>query len=361
MKHPRCDLCASDQLHLPTTRDSYSNYLSIFSPHYYFGSKHLSDPSSITTTAEPEFRTALPSMEHPVKDVRGVIKALTQGSPREQKEALNRYFTPSASFVHPFCRVPHFDKIYIPGYGFLNSRELIHYVYKWYKILSPKIDIEVESAVFDQRLSLLYVNIAQTFSIWFFPFHKAPVRLVTVLHLVPEDEFKNNNSNSGNLRRRLPCNKTRKNSSKQNHETDSDYHSDYSDSLEGPSYASVAAGDATPEKTEDGTPIVHPPNPSNPIAVENAPVASPARASGEDNSNDVNGGGSSKRYLITKQEDFYQVNDFLKFLFSSPGAWVWYVIQVWNSILCVVGVVLLEPLVRALGIKREGGGKPKWT
>lgn len=122
-----------------------------------------------------------------------------------------------------------------------------------------------------------------------------------------------------------------------------------------------------PEKTEDGIPMVHPPNPSNPVAVENAPVASSARTSGEeaerllDNGNGVNGGSSSKRYLITKQEDFYQVNDFLKFLFSSPGAWVWYVIQVWNSILCVVGVVFLEPLVRALGIKREGGGKPKWT
>lgn len=309
-------------------------------------------------------------MEHPVKDVRGVIKTLCQGSPREQKDALNRYFTPSASFVHPFCRVPHFDKIYIPGYGFLNSRELIQYVYKWYKILSPKIDIEVESAVFDQRLSLLYVNIAQTFSIWFFPFHKAPVRLVTVLHLVPEDEFKDNNSNSGNLRRRLPSNNKTKNhsSSKQHQEADSDDHADYSDSLEGPSYASVAAGDATPEKIEDGTPMVHPPNPSNPVAVENAPVASALdRASGEAErlvDGVVNGGyngNSGKRYLITKQEDFYQVNDFLKFVFSSPGAWVWYVIQVWNSILCVVGVVLLEPLVRALGIRREGGGKPKWT
>ncbi|KAK3339302.1 hypothetical protein B0H65DRAFT_531358 [Neurospora tetraspora] len=299
-------------------------------------------------------------MEHPVKDVRRVIRTLCQGSPQEQGETLERYFTPSASFVHPFCRVPHFDKIYIPGYGFLNSRELIQYIYKWYKILSPKIDIEVESAVFDQRLSLLYVNIAQTFSIWFLPFHKSPVRLVSVLHLVPEDEFKNNNNNSGNLRRRLASNI--KNPLSKQEADDND--SDYSDSLEGPSYASVAAGDATPEKTEEGIPMVHPPNPSNPVAVENAPVtSSSARASGEAERlvNGDNNGNSSKRYLIAKQEDFYQVNDFLKFLFSSPGAWVWYAIQVWNSILCVVGVVLFEPLIRALGIRREGGGKPKWT
>ncbi|CCC06863.1 unnamed protein product [Sordaria macrospora k-hell] len=299
-------------------------------------------------------------MEHPVKDVRGVIRTLCQGSPKEQEDTLNRYFTPSASFVHPFCRVPHFDKIYIPGYGFLNSREFIQYIYKWYKILSPKIDIEVESAVFDQRLSLLYVNIAQTFSIWFFPFHKAPVRLVTVLHLIEEDDFKNNNSNSSNLRRRLP-NKAKNALTKQ--ESD-DNDSDYTDSQEGPSYASVAAGDATPEKTEEGISMVHPPNPSNPVAVENAPIAdASAWESGEAQRpvDGVNGGKSNKRYLITKQEDFYQVNDFLKFLFSSPGAWVWYAIQLWNSILCVVGVLLLEPLIRALGIKREGGGKPKWT
>ncbi|KAK3954609.1 hypothetical protein QBC32DRAFT_335756 [Pseudoneurospora amorphoporcata] len=300
-------------------------------------------------------------MEHPVKDVRGVIRTLCQGSPQEQEDALNRYFTPSASFVHPFCRVPHFDKIYIPGFGFMNSRQLIQYIYKWYKILSPKIDIEVESAVFDQRLSLLYINIAQTFSLWFMPFHKSPVRLVTVLHLIEENDFKNNHNNSSNLRRSLPTNKINNSLSKQ--ETD-DNELDYTDSQKGPSYASVAAGDATLEKTEEGIPMVHPPNPSNPVAVENAPIADTCAQTSDEAErlvDGVNGGNSSKRYLITEQEDFYQVNDFLKFLFSSPGAWVWYAIQVWNSILCVVGVILFEPLIRALGIRREGGGKPKWT
>ncbi|EAA33067.1 hypothetical protein GE21DRAFT_5770 [Neurospora crassa] len=297
-------------------------------------------------------------MEHPVKDIRRVIGTLCQGSPQEQEDTLSRYFTPSASFVHPFCRVPHFDNIYIPRYGLLNSREIIQYIYKWYKILSPKIDIEVESAVFDQKSSLLYVNVAQTFTIWFLPFHKAPVRLVTVLHLVPEDEFNNNHNKSRNPRRRLLSENN--NALAKQQVTDND--SDHSSSLEGPSYASVAAGDATPEKTEEGIPMAHPPNPSNPVAVENAPVAS-ARASEEAETlvDGFNGGNNSKRYLITKQEDFYQVNDWLKFVFSSPGAWVWYAIQVWNSILCVVGVVLFEPLIRAIGIRREGGGKPKWT
>lgn len=183
------------------------------------------------------------------------------------------------------------------------------------------------------------------------------MRLVTVLSLIEESDFKHNNDNSDDLRRRLPS------SNKIKQETNDDNSSDYEDSQEGPSYASVAAGDATPEKTEDGVPVTHPPNPSNPVAVENAPLAdASARTSGEaERDVDSDNSSSPKRYLITKQEDFYQVNDFLKFLFSSPGAWVWYAIQVWNSILCIVGVIVFEPLIRALGIKRQGGGKPKWT
>ena len=59
---------------------------------------------------------------------------------------MNRYFAPNASFVHPFCRVPSFEKYHIPGLGEVNSRMLFLAILKWYKILSPKIDIEVESS-----------------------------------------------------------------------------------------------------------------------------------------------------------------------------------------------------------------------
>ena len=67
-----------------------------------------------------------------VKDIRAVIKTLCQGTPEEQKEAVNRYFLPSASFVHPFCRIPSFDKVRVPILNNeLNSRMLILAVYKW--------------------------------------------------------------------------------------------------------------------------------------------------------------------------------------------------------------------------------------
>lgn len=42
---------------------------------------------------------------------------------------------------------------------------------------------ESTTTVFDQRTNLLYVTIRQTFSLWFVPLYRAPVKLVSVLHL----------------------------------------------------------------------------------------------------------------------------------------------------------------------------------
>lgn len=52
--------------------------------------------------------------------------------------------------------------------------------------------------MFDEKSGLLYVSLRQTFSLWFFPLYKAPVRLVSVLqltqcnvneHIVQSDTF----------------------------------------------------------------------------------------------------------------------------------------------------------------------------
>ena len=151
MIYHSCELCLYSQIPLPKP---FSNHLSIVS-NSYPAPKYPKDFTSTTTTENQESQTTLFGMENPgkyrfgqhrkhagldnltkttVKDVSGVIKALAQGSPREQGDALNRYFTPSASFVHPFCRVPHFDTIYVPAFGFLDSRKLIQYIYKWYGV-----------------------------------------------------------------------------------------------------------------------------------------------------------------------------------------------------------------------------------
>ncbi|KAG7124288.1 hypothetical protein HYQ44_020179 [Verticillium longisporum] len=87
-------------------------------------------------------------MDHPVKEIRPIIKSLTQGTPAEQQQTLETYFTPDATFAHPFCRVPS-----IPTYALpflpdtpVNSRLVMLFIYRWYRILSPHIDVDISSA-----------------------------------------------------------------------------------------------------------------------------------------------------------------------------------------------------------------------
>ncbi|KAI9902420.1 hypothetical protein N3K66_001772 [Trichothecium roseum] len=122
-------------------------------------------------------------MEHPVKEIGNVITTLCKGSPEQQESTLKAYFLPNASFTHPFCRVPSFSKGDVPLAGGVDSLWVILGVYRWYRTMSPHIDIAVDSAVFDQRSGLLYVTLRQTFAVWFIPLYKAPVKLVSVLQL----------------------------------------------------------------------------------------------------------------------------------------------------------------------------------
>lgn len=69
------------------------------------------------------------------QDIPHVIHLLTQTPPHTQRAAIEKYFTPNASFTHPFCRTGKFS----------NSRALILAIYRWYKIMSPRIDLRVNS------------------------------------------------------------------------------------------------------------------------------------------------------------------------------------------------------------------------
>jgi len=306
-------------------------------------------------------------MDHPVKDVRNVVRAIAQGTPEEQKDAVNRYFAPNASFVHPFCRVPSFEKYHIPGLGEVNSRMLFLAILKWYKILSPKIDIEVESSVFDQRASLLYVTASQTFSLWFIPFHKAPVRLVSVLHLVPADNVANGHANGNAASGRANGNG--------NKLTDGAYDNDEEEDEEveveeGPSYAAVASGDASlPDENETDVKIV-PPNPALNNGNNGGAPSSPKQQQGQlerqdgDNDKGRSRSRSSKRnsparYLIQRQVDYYQNDDQLRFLFASPSASLWYAFQLMNTLFCVVGVLFLGPIMAVLGPMITGKSSAK--
>ncbi|RFU76648.1 flavin-binding monooxygenase [Trichoderma arundinaceum] len=104
-------------------------------------------------------------MENPVQEIASVIDTLTKGTPQQQQDTLNTYFLSNASFIHPFCRVPSISKGSIPLARDVDSRWLILGIYRWYRTLSPRISLTVDSSVFDQRNRTLYVSIRQTFSI----------------------------------------------------------------------------------------------------------------------------------------------------------------------------------------------------
>ncbi|KAL2267659.1 hypothetical protein VTJ83DRAFT_4936 [Remersonia thermophila] len=122
-------------------------------------------------------------MENPAREIESVVRSLTQGSPDEQRNAIYRYYAPGAAFEHPFCRVPSFKGVHVPGIGNVDSRALIAAIYRWYKILSPGTRLSIDSCAHDPQTQTLYLSLTQTFSIRFLPFHRAPVRLTSVLHL----------------------------------------------------------------------------------------------------------------------------------------------------------------------------------
>jgi hypothetical protein len=127
----------------------------------------------------------------PVEDIQMIITALCKAPPDIQERVIATYFTPSASFTHPFFRTGSFD----------GSIWLITKIYRWYNILSPCIDVTIDSVgelnmssfverpsdfrqAFDEAHLRVYVSIGQISRLWFAPFYKARVRLVTVLQLV---------------------------------------------------------------------------------------------------------------------------------------------------------------------------------
>jgi hypothetical protein len=129
-----------------------------------------------------------------------IIHLLTEGSPADQRDALHAYFLPDAAFIHPLCRVPTFSNISLPLIGGINSRWVIWMIYRWYKILSPRILLEVECdgrfsststynfanllREYNQKSQILFVEINQIFSLFFIPFYKSNVHLTTKIHLV---------------------------------------------------------------------------------------------------------------------------------------------------------------------------------
>lgn len=255
-------------------------------------------------------------MEDPAQDIKNVLQALTQGTPEAQHDAIYRYFAPGAAFEHPFCWVPSFKNLNVPFVGEIDSRILIAAIYRWYKILSPKIELELESCVYDERANLLYLTIFQVFSIWFIPFHRAPVRLVTVLHLTPA------HAGDGTPPPTYDAAQEKLQAVLEGNE---------------PSYAAVAGGSAgsqTQRKKKEGD--------SKPSPTSDA--ASKATGSGSDSGSSSST--ASTRYLIKTQKDLYQVNEFFKFVTLTPLLPIIIgFLQVLATLACWAGETTLGPVM----------------
>ena len=84
-------------------------------------------------------------MDDPVAEIRGVVLQLTTGSRQQQQEALEKNFTRDASFKHPFCAVT-------------GNRDTILRIFQWYKILSPRIQLNVNSVGTLSNITVLKVD-----------------------------------------------------------------------------------------------------------------------------------------------------------------------------------------------------------
>ncbi|KAL2141896.1 hypothetical protein VTI28DRAFT_1829 [Corynascus sepedonium] len=273
-------------------------------------------------------------MEKPAQEIKQVIQTLTQGTPDDQRNTIYRYFAPGAVFEHPFCRVPSFKNLHVPGVGDFDSRALIAAIYRWYKILSPKIEYEIESCVHDEHANLLYLTIFQIFSIWFIPFHRAPVRLVSVLHLTPTTT----SEGAGTPPPPPP------------YDAAQEKRHAVQEGAE-PSYAAVTAGDASASDS--------PPSPSKPQ--QQGKKNGGGERAREGSASSSSAPAAPTRYVIAKQQDLYQVNEFLKFVTLYPGSAVAGFLQLVATLLCLLGSVVLSPFMNAVWppAKAGEGGKEK--
>ncbi|KUI68318.1 hypothetical protein VM1G_04384 [Cytospora mali] len=221
-------------------------------------------------------------LEH---EIQYVVRSLCQGTPDEQRRTLDRYFTPDAEFVHPFCVVPRFNRgalKRVPLLNKLSSRDVVRGVYQWYRMLSPKIEMEFDSVLLDRARDKIFLDIRQTFSVWFIPMYHAHVRLVTVLDLVPCDPSRHDDGEPLAITRQGEGGEgdnNNNNNSNSNSNSNPHYSDDYYDD----------------ETTATSTTLAG----SYPPGVPAQPL-----------------------WRISRQEDLYQVNEFLKFV--GPFWWcVW--------------------------------------
>ncbi|PBK76443.1 hypothetical protein ARMSODRAFT_866430, partial [Armillaria solidipes] len=119
-------------------------------------------------------------MQRPAHEISAVVSLITTAvTPEIQQAGIQRYFTPDAGFRHPLCAVS-------PGPG---SRERVLGIYQWYRVMSPKLELDVKSVVYDKEQGILILEVVQSFHFRLSPFKPAPSRLVVRLTLKEVDRL----------------------------------------------------------------------------------------------------------------------------------------------------------------------------
>ncbi|ROW09595.1 hypothetical protein VMCG_02552 [Cytospora schulzeri] len=243
-------------------------------------------------------------MENPKHEIQHVVRSLCQGTTDEQRRTLDRYFTPDAEFVHPFCVAPRFRRgalRHIPLLNKLSSRDVVRGVYQWYRMLSPKVEMEFDAVLLDRARDKIFLDIRQNFSIWFIPWYHARVRLVTVLDLVACDPSRHDDGEPRAI----------KQDGEEDDDDDDDDEDDDNDDNEEEQEKSSALPGSYPGVNNNHHPA------------RSHHHRRPAHA----------------LWRIARQEDLYQVNEYLKFV--GPFWWclwrvLWFPFQLGATAVCVL-------------------------
>ncbi|WFD35969.1 hypothetical protein MCUN1_002840 [Malassezia cuniculi] len=93
-------------------------------------------------------------MEDPKRDITDVVKGLVSAkNANEQRDTLQHYFLPDASFDHPLCAVSSYS----------NSRDTgILPIYQWLRIFFKDTLVVVDQIAFDEDSGQLYFRATQT-------------------------------------------------------------------------------------------------------------------------------------------------------------------------------------------------------
>ncbi|KAI1610349.1 hypothetical protein EDD36DRAFT_467418 [Exophiala viscosa] len=231
-------------------------------------------------------------MDDPVGEISHIIRTLCTAPPAIQAAAIRTHFTPNASFTHPFCRTGSFS----------GSIWLVIIIYRWYKILSPHIDVWIDSVAFDKEKMLLYVSIHQNFRLWIVPFYVAPVKFVTVLKLTTDPA---------------------------------------------PESQDLTAAPSGPSQFTDSKEDGEQSNGKTRVRFEDTNTRKRRKDDSSESTMAItDGAGGNVKYFIQSQDDLYQTSEWIKFLVPwGVGVFLMVFWQFWATFLCVVGTKIFDFLV----------------